>query len=47
MISYHPAKIGCHRDSGIRGIMVFTCHLTLKDHVIKALYDFTVRSPSK
>ena len=27
--------------------MVFICHVTLQDHVIKALYDFMVRSSSR
>ena len=26
--------------------MVFVCHVTLEDHVIKALNNFVVRSPS-
>ena len=28
-------------------IMVFICHVTLQDHVIKALNDFMVRIPSR
>ena len=28
-------------------IMVFACHMTLQDHVIKALYDFMVGSTSR
>ena len=27
--------------------MVFVCHVTLQDHVIKALYDFMIRSLSR
>ena len=28
-------------------ILVFVCHVTLQDHVIRALYDFMVSSPSR
>ena len=28
-------------------MVVFVCHLTLQDHMIKALYDFMIRSLSK
>ena len=27
--------------------MVFVCHVTLQDHMIKALYDFMMRSLSR
>ena len=30
-----------------RDIMVFVCHVTLQDHVIKVFNDLTVRSPSR
>ena len=46
-VSYHPAKFGGHRHSGSRDIIVFVCHVTLQDDVIKALNDFMVRSPSR
>ena len=28
-ISYHPAKFGCHRDSGSRDIISLVCHMIL------------------
>ena len=46
-VNYHPAKFGGHRHSGSRDIIVFVCHVTLQDDVIKALNDFMVRSPSR
>ena len=46
-MSYHPVKFGGHRHSGSRETMIFVCHVTLKDHVIKAYYDLLVRSPSR
>ena len=46
-VSYHPAKFGGYRHSGSGDIMVFVCHVTLQDHVIKALIDFMVKSPSR
>ena len=27
--------------------MVFVCHVTLQDHMIKALYDFMIKSLSR
>ena len=27
--------------------MVFVCHMTLQDHMIKALYDFMIKSLSR
>ena len=46
-MSYHPAKHGGHRHSSSRQIMIFVCHVTLEDHVMRALYDLLVRSPSR
>ena len=46
-MSYHRAKFDGHRHSGNKDIMIFACHVTWQDHVIRALYDFLVRSPSK
>ena len=46
-ISYHPAKFVSHRHSGSGHVMVFVCRMTLQDHLIKALNDFMVRSPSR
>ena len=34
-VSYLSAKFGGHRHSGSGDIIVFVCHLTLQDHVIK------------
>ena len=28
-VSYHPAKLGGHRHSDIRDVMIFACHVTL------------------
>ena len=44
---YLPMKFGGHRHSGSREIMIFVCHVTLEEHVIRALYDLLVRSPSR
>ena len=41
------SKFGGQRNSGIRDIIIFVCQVTFQDHVIKAFYDFIVRSPSK
>ena len=38
---------GGHRHSGSGDIMVFVCHVTLEDHMIKVLNDFMVGSPSR
>ena len=46
-VSYHPATFGSYRQSGVGDVMVFVCHVTLQDNVIKALYDFMVRSSSR
>ena len=46
-VSYHPAKFVSHRHSSSGETMVFACHMALQDHVIKALNDFAVRSPSR
>ena len=37
-------KFGGHSHSGSRDIIIFVCHVTMQDHVIKALCDFMVRS---
>ena len=36
MINNHPAKFGSHKHSGSRDIMIFVCHLALREHVIRA-----------
>ena len=41
-VNYHPSMFGGHNYSGNGDIMVFVCHLTLQDHMIKALYNFMV-----
>ena len=40
-------QIGGYRHSGSGDIMVFVCHVTFQDHVIKALNDFMVRNHSR
>ena len=45
-VSYHPAKFGDDSDSGNRDTMVFVCHLTLQNQLIKALHDFMETNPS-
>ena len=42
-VSYHPAKFGGNKHSSKGDIMTFVCHMTLKDFVIKTLYDFIDR----
>ena len=42
----HQVKFGGHRLSGSGDKMVFVCHMTLQDYVIKVLNDFIIRSPS-
>ena len=42
IVSYHCAKFGGHRDSGSWDMMVFICHETQQDQVIKALFDVLV-----
>ena len=44
---YHPAMSGGHRHSGIGDVMIFLCHVTWQDHVVKALYDFMVLISSR
>ena len=46
MVSYHLAKFGGRRHSASGDILVFVYHVTLQDHVIKALNDLMVRSLS-
>ena len=46
-MSYHSVKFGGHRHSSSRQIIIFICHLTLEDHVMRTLYDLLVRSPSR
>ena len=45
MVSHHPAKFV--RIGTLGDIMVFVCHVTLQDHVIKALNEFMISSPSR
>ena len=44
---YHPVNFGGHRHSDSREIMLFVCHVTLQDHLIRVLYDLLVRRPSR
>ena len=46
-MSYNFAQFGSHRQSGSRDIIIFSCHVTWQAHVIRALYDFIVRSTPK
>ena len=46
-MSYHPVKFCGHKHSGNREITIFFCHMTLEDHVIRALYNLLVRVPSR
>ena len=46
-LSHQPTKFGGHRHCSSGDIMVFVYHVTLKDHVIKALNEFMVSSPSR
>lgn len=45
--SYRLATFGGNRHSGRGDIIVFVCHMTYKDHVIKMYNDYVVRSPSR
>ena len=38
-MNYHLAKFGGQMESDSRNIMVFICHITLQDYVMKALCD--------
>ena len=38
---------GGHRRSGSGDLMISVCHVALEDHVIKALNEFMIRSPSR
>ena len=44
-VSYHPANVGDHRQSDSGYIMVFVCHVTLQDHVIKAFLTLWFGAP--
>ena len=46
-LSHHPTKFGGHRHCSSGDIMVFGYHVTLKDHVIKALNEFMLSRPSR
>ena len=45
-LSHHPATFGGHRHFGSGDMMVSIYHVTLQDHVSKALNGFLVRSLS-
>ena len=42
-----PCQVGGHSHSGNRDTIVLVCHVTLQDHIIKALHDLLVSSPSR
>ena len=44
--NYHPAKLGGIRHAG-SGDIIFVCHKTLQNNVIKLLNSFMVRSPKR
>ena len=44
-VSYHVYKFGGHRHCGSGDIMVFICHVTLQDYMIKRSCDFIEKSP--
>ena len=46
-MGYHSVKFGGQRRSGRGNIMGFVCRMILKDHMIKRLNDFMVRSSSR
>ena len=47
MVSYYPAKLCGHGQSGRGDIMVPVCHVTLRYQVIKVLTDFMDRNLSR
>ena len=46
-VIYHPVKFSGQGHSGSRDKMVFVCHVTFQNDVIKALYGFRLWSPSR
>ena len=46
-MGYHSVKFGGQRRSGRGNIVGFVCRMILKDHMIKRLNDFMVRSSSR
>ena len=47
MVIHHLAKFDDHRHTGSGDMIILTFHLTLKDQVMKASYDFMVKSSTK
>ena len=45
-VSYYAITFVGHRHSGSRD-MIFVCHVTLQDHLIKVLHNFKARVPSR
>ena len=45
--THYPTKFGGHRHSVSGDIKIFVCHVTFQNHLMKALYDFIVKSPLK
>ena len=46
-VNNNLTKYGRNKHCFVGDIMVLVCHVTLQDKVIKALYGFMVRSPSR
>ena len=46
-VIWQDTKFGGHRHSGSGDVIVFVYHVILQDHLIKALCDFMVWSPSR
>ena len=38
---------GGHRHTDSRDIMIFVCHVTFKNHVIRTLFHFMVTNPPR
>ena len=46
--SHGTNKFGGHKHSSSRdNIIIFVCHVTLQDCMIRVLFDFMVRSPAR
>ena len=46
-VNNNLTKYGGNKHCFVRDIMVLVCHVALQDKVIKVLYGFMVRSPSR
>ena len=41
-VSYHPALFGVHRHCGSEDKMVFICHMTLQDLLVRSPTQVTI-----